>query len=550
MRKLITLLLLLALAGFTLPGCGGGGGSDTVPSQALQDLTGTPGTVDTPPTSPTAGPPASLKVASSLPAGALLAQNGSTTILATVKDSDNNAVADGTVVNFTTTKGSISDSATTTNGVASTTFQAGPAGGVVTIKATTGTLTTDLSLTVASGPVSSITNQSVTPQQIGVRGGGKEDVSIIVFRILDGTGNTVSDGTTVNFAIATPLGGGEKLSPASAQTVGGNVSVALQSGTIPGIATVSASVTAGTQTIASEARVTIVAGLPEHDHFSAAVEKFNVAGYATLGIETKVTAFVGDRYSNPVPIGTPVSFFTEGGIISVKDPSGNPTNLTNNLSQALATHVTAAPLPNTVSAFNGLIGLSTVLVTTQGQETYTDSNGNGIYDEGELFVDLGEPFIDKNDNGTFDTGEFYVDVDLNGAWSGPNGTWDNNTIIWTSNRILFSANTAPIAIDPSNFAIPNGGSQAFSFRVTDSNGNPLVAGSTVKVTATGGTLVGWKDVVIPDTRFPGPNITDFTFTLADDSATDTDPPKLVSVSVEVTSAANGNGSASAIGTLD
>lgn len=549
MRKLFALLLLLALVGFTLPGCGGGGGGDAAPSQALQDLAGTPGTVDTPPTSPTAGPPASLKVASSLPTGALLAQNGSTTIFATVKDSDNNAVADGTVVNFTTTKGSISDSATTTNGVASTTFQAGPAGGVVTIKATTGTLTTELSLTVASGPVSSITNQSVTPQQIGVRGGGKEDVSIIVFRVLDGTGNTVSDGTTVNFAIATSLGGGEKLSPSSAQTVGGNVSVALQSGTIPGIATVTASVTAGTQTVASEARVTIVAGLPEHNHFTVAVGKFNVAGYITAGIETKVTAFVGDRYSNPVPIGTPVSFFTEGGIISVKDTSGNPTNLTNNLSQALATHITAAPTPDTVSTFHGLIGLSTVLATTQGQETYTDSNGNGIYDLGEPFVDLGEPYIDKNDSGNFDNGEFFVDVDLNGAWSGPNGTWNNNSIIWTSNTILFSANLAIPTISPQNFAIPNGGSQAFSFRVTDVNGNPLVGGSTIKVTTTAGTLIGWKDATLPDTRYPGPGITDFEFVLADDSATDTDPPKNGSISIEVTST-NGSLSKSILGTVD
>ena len=51
-------------------------------------------------------------------------------------------------------------------------------------------------------------------------------------------------------------------------------------------------------------------------------------------------------------------------------------------------------------------------------EVYTDSNNNGIYDEGEVFEDLGnliydqpDTFTDQNNNGVWDDGEPFIDYD-------------------------------------------------------------------------------------------------------------------------------------------
>jgi len=47
---------------------------------------------------------------------------------------------------------------------------------------------------------------------------------------------------------------------------------------------------------------------------------------------------------------------------------------------------------------------SVVLAFAQGEESFTDSNGNGQYDFGEPFVDLPEAWLDKNEDGVFDNG--------------------------------------------------------------------------------------------------------------------------------------------------
>jgi hypothetical protein len=46
-------------------------------------------------------------------------------------------------------------------------------------------------------------------------------------------------------------------------------------------------------------------------------------------------------------------------------------------------------------------GRSTVLAFAQGEESFIDSNGNGLYDFDEPFVDLPEAFIDYNEDGVF-----------------------------------------------------------------------------------------------------------------------------------------------------
>ncbi|MBM7115125.1 hypothetical protein [Archangium primigenium] len=83
--------------------------------------------------------------------------------------------------------------------------------------------------------------------------------------------------------------------------------------------------------------------------------------------------------------------------------------------------------------------LVSMIAITSGEEAYDDLNNNGVYDQGEPFVDLTEPFVDNNDNGTWDAGERYVDANGNGKWDGKNGKFDAVGLIWVQERILWTS---------------------------------------------------------------------------------------------------------------
>jgi hypothetical protein len=112
--------------------------------------------------------------------------------------------------------------------------------------------------------------------------------------------------------------------------------------------------------------------------------------------------------------------------------------------------------------------------------------------------------------------------------------------------VLLSGCAAPITASPMSFAIANGGSQYFSYHVSDALGHPLSEGTTITVEATAGTVVGNVEVELPDACG---GYTDFAFYLLDDNPTDTDPPAAVFITIEVKSR-NGNRQLLIQGTLD
>ena len=75
--------------------------------------------------------------------------------------------------------------------------------------------------------------------------------------------------------------------------------------------------------------------------------------------------------------------------------------------------------PNHV--YNPRDGVNTILAAVVGEESFDDVDGNGVYDSGESYVDLSEPYIDSNDNEIYDPAEDYTDgTDEDGAlWSTP-----------------------------------------------------------------------------------------------------------------------------------
>jgi hypothetical protein len=173
------------------------------------------------------------------------------------------------------------------------------------------------------------------------------------------------------------------------------------------------------------------------------------------------TAVFADRFNNALGLSTLATFASEAG--SAGPPASTPQYDSTKPPGAQTTlgiatdfvNVTGGNLPADVAPFDGEYrlqyvdacgdrihnprdGLVTVIVTANGEEGFVDMNGNGTYDAGEPFVDMGEPYIDANDSGQRDPGETFVDVNGTGSYDGPNGVWDANTVIWTETRVLYS----------------------------------------------------------------------------------------------------------------
>jgi hypothetical protein len=174
-------------------------------------------------------------------------------------------------------------------------------------------------VTGPSGDPVSIFLSSISSTIIGVKESGSEETTQIVFVVQDSAGNPIDliHQVSVDFRLGSGPGGGEFLSPASANTNGsGTALVNLTSGTKAGAVQIIAEVDLGGRMISSlPVGVSIHGGLPDLTHFSIAPINVNFPGYNIYGLHNPIVAFVGDKYANPVRQETAVYFTTTGGII-------------------------------------------------------------------------------------------------------------------------------------------------------------------------------------------------------------------------------------------
>ncbi len=172
---------------------------------------------------------------------------------------------------------------------------------------------------IPSGDPVSIFLSSISSTIIGVKESGSEETTRISFVVQDSAGVPVDSNhsVAVHFTLGAGPGGGEFLSPTEVMTNhSGNASVNLTSGTKAGVVQVIAKIYLATSTITSiPVAITIHGGLPDLTHFSVAPEMLNFPGYNIFGLINPITAFVGDKYANPVRPETAVYFTTTGGII-------------------------------------------------------------------------------------------------------------------------------------------------------------------------------------------------------------------------------------------
>jgi hypothetical protein len=424
------------------------------------------------------------------------------------------------------------DSVVTTTGVASATYTAQGCSGPdpLTASATVGTqsLSAAGTVTIAAASIGSIQFVSATPTQIGLKGTGLNETSTVVFKVLDSSGGP-RPGVTVNFALNTVVGG-LTVSPASAQTVSdGTVQTTVSSGTAHTAVRVTASIATPALSTQSS-QLTVTTGLPTSGAFSIAVggAKYgttssslscpNVEAWSQDGVTVPITVHLSDRYDNPVPQNTAVAFTTDTGQITGSCVTGATDGSSGVPGACSVTWTSSNPRPYAAGDPNynasqpavKADGRGTILATTIGEESFVDTNGNGFYDPGEPFDDLGEPYLDASEAGHYILGDPYIDFNDNGVRDPGSGSFVGITCTGTgtsssctqgtlaigvSNLLIMSTSNAtitPVSVTNGTFGgtptaptltIPAGVSTSVVFNVEDLHGNSMAAGTSVTISA-------------------------------------------------------------------
>jgi hypothetical protein len=302
------------------------------------------------------------------------------TIIVQVGDRYGNPVQPGTALYFGTTAGIIAPRAVTddrghasvlweggnpqpVNDTASIWVQTVGEGGVavgqrnkIRLTQSTGSYT--------SGLASSLTLKSNETNQLSVRGTGATEATTLTFLAKDSVGNLldVKRRILVNFSISPTngLGGGEFLSPISAYTdANGEVKTTFNSGIRSGVVQIVATANVSGQTITvASGRITISGGFPDPTKITAFLSRVNMPGLAKTGPIGTMSVQVGDKFGNPVQVGTAVSFSSNGGLIQ-------PFAQTDLNGLASVTLQGGKPFPNDPTA--GGPGYGTITLQTVGE---------------------------------------------------------------------------------------------------------------------------------------------------------------------------------------
>ena len=272
-----------------------------------------------------------------------------------------------------------------------------------------------------SGPARSVTLASRSAEAITVAGaGGTNEVALLTFVVYDAQGRPVNTENAVDvaFDITTPQSGGvpeaATLSTNRETTnAAGEAFVYLTSGTQAQTVQVRASFTtaAGETVTSSPVAVVIRGGLPAAENFSLAASAPNFApAFSVAGLTQQVTAYVGDRYGNPVVEGTTVYFSTNGGQIE-------GAGVTDALGRASVTLLSTAEVPINDGRGPGFV---TVEANTIGEGGQRITETGSILFSGASFVQVTRrEYIAISDTSGYYEVDFTVS-DANGNPLGPN----------------------------------------------------------------------------------------------------------------------------------
>ncbi len=392
----------------------------------------------------------------------------------------------------------------TSTGIANSTYVATGCSGpdVITATATVNgvTMAANGTVSVAAAGVGSIQFISATPPNIalqGTGGAGRSENSTVIFRVVDSTGGPVAN-TNVSFALNSTVGGIALLPTTATTNSSGQVQTVVTSGTVATTVRVTATVVGlsiGTQSD----QLTVTTGIPDQDSTSLSIETLNPETWNRDGIVDKITIRLSDRFNNPVPNGTAVTFNTEGGQI---------------VSQCVTTGG-ACTVDWTSQNPRPANGRVTILATAIGEESFTDVDGNGRYGNGDSFVDIDEPFRDDNEDAVRQSSEPFYDFNTSGTFDVADGMFNGllcdtanpagdcnptaKTVAVNDNAVLVMSG-CDVDLTPFAPSLAAPGTYSATFR--DMRGQPLPLGTTITFSTTNGTIVGGNAFTYPNTLSP------------------------------------------------
>ena len=344
-------------------------------------------------------------------------------------------------------------------------------------------------LVVAAPIAQSLEFVSASPDKICLAGSGCEISSKVSFKLKDQYNNPITN-RTVSFSLDFPDVAtlqpkdevGRVLAPTDANGV---VTVSVTAKATPTPVRVRAQVADDPTLSTVSNALAINAGLPTQNAFSFSASTYNPDGWSRDGTESDIRVQLNDRFGNPVPDGTVISFVAEGASV-IPAKCGTISGV------CTTKFVTSNARPAD--------GRVDVVAYAQGEETFVDADGNQQYTAGESFGDLGKVFVDANENGVMDlaTGEFVAGLDAN-------TTWDGNTYVRVSRRFVLADASRPPRLQPGlctsgTTPVASGLSLVFQpttsacrvkqlICVRDANtaadakgGNPIPSGATLAVT--------------------------------------------------------------------
>jgi hypothetical protein len=364
-----------------------------------------------------------------------LSAYGTTDISVTVQATTNGQVSTyqpPTIVTFTsrcatTTNinkaplASLSANVTTVNGIAKAQYRDNGCNSTDTISATIANVpgaTASTNLVVNTPAIGSLQFVSASPSTItlhGTGGTGLGETSTVVFKVVDAGGNPIQ--ANVAFSLSTNTGG-ITLTNATAisDPVTGLAQTIVNSGTIPTPVRVIAQTTTTTGTVLTTQSdvLSISTGLPDQAHFSLSADIHNIEGLTHDGSNATLTIRAADHFGNPVPDQTTINFVTPSGVVTPQcRTTGGSCQVT-----------LSSQEPRTTN------GRFYLLAYGVGESCFTDLNGNGLFDSGELVdvnglsCSLGEAFVDRAQTGSYVAGtDPYIDFNQNGQYDGPDGLY-------------------------------------------------------------------------------------------------------------------------------
>ena len=347
---------------------------------------------------------------------------------------------------------------------------------------------------------------------IALQGTGGNTNAEVTFEVDDASGAGVA-GIPVTFTLI-PATGDATLTTATGTTdANGKASTFVVSGNVHFSVAVEAKVTtpSGVKTADSNA-LTISTGIPTEGNFGIAVSNLTANNAQdTLGITDTVTVQLSDRFSNPAPDGTAVSFQTNIGQIQAQCFTKGG---------SCSAVWTSSGLPATANGKFEEQGQAEIFAYTVGEESFTDVDGDGVFDHSDTFSsggtdsfsvpsdpsadDIGEVYLDGNptaSGGAYNSGDAFFDFNKDGVRNPPDGKFygfgckgtatvpcgSKSTIgIGKQICVLMSTSGAKIVISPSvaltganSDTISAGANPTVKYTVSDLNGHALASGTSV-----------------------------------------------------------------------